>query len=99
MNMLYDKKDFDIARGLYKNQTEKCELFARSIHKLRESRKKYDDKREKSKIIFLDTVPDKHVVSRHKDLTCQAITMSGKKCSFKSTCGVYCKKHYNISKK
>ena len=52
MNTLYDKKDLDIARGLYKNQKDKCELFARSIHKLRESRKKYDDKREKSKIIF-----------------------------------------------
>ena len=51
------------------------------------------------KIIFLDTVPDKHVENRHKDNTCQAITISGKKCSFKSTCGIYCKKHYNIFKK
>jgi hypothetical protein len=97
--MLCEKNDLDIARGLYKNQPEKCEQFVRSIHKLRESHKKYNDKREKSKIVFLDIVPDKHIVNRHKNVTCQAITMSGKRCSFKSTCGIYCKKHNNSHKK
>ena len=93
MNMLYEQKDLDIARGLYKNQEEKCERFARSIHKLRESRKKYDDKREKSKIIFLENVPDKCLNTKKFSNICQAVTLKGKKCTFKASCGTFCKKH------
>ena len=93
MNTLYEQKDLDIAKGLYKNELEKCERFARSIHKLRESRKQYDDKREKSKIKFLDVVPEKQVQNRHVNKMCQAITTSGKKCNFRASCGVFCKKH------
>jgi hypothetical protein len=91
--MLYEPKDLEIAKGLYKTQNEMCERFARSIHKLRESRKEYDDKREKNKIKFLDVVPEKHIQNRHVNNICQAITMSGKKCSFRASCGVFCKKH------
>tara|TARA_X000000368_G_scaffold288538_1_gene229175 strand:+ start:167 stop:472 length:306 start_codon:yes stop_codon:yes gene_type:complete len=94
MNTLYEQKDLDIAKGLYKNQEEKCERFARSIHKLRESRKKYDDKREKSKIKFIEVVPEKiNHNNRTKTIICSAITMSGKRCTFKASCGKYCKKH------
>ncbi len=94
MNMLYEQKDLDIAKGLYKNQQEKCERFARSIHKLRESRKKYDDKREKSKIKFIEVVPENiNHDNRTKTIMCSAITMSGKRCTFKASCGKYCKKH------
>ena len=93
MNMLYEQKDLDIARGLYKNQEEKCERFARSIHKLRESRKKYDDKREKYKIKFIETVPERKIENRTKFNTCAASTLGGKKCNFRASCGKYCKKH------
>ena len=93
MNMSYEQKDLDIARGLYKNQSEKCERFARSIHKLRESRKQYDDKREKYKIKFIENVPEQKIENRTKTNICIAITMSGKRCNFKASCGNYCKKH------
>ena len=56
--MLFEQKDLDVAKSLYGDDIEKSERFARSIHKLRESRKKYDDKREKYKIKFIDTVPE-----------------------------------------
>ena len=93
MNMLYEQKDLDIALGLYKNQEEKCERFARSIHKLRDSRKKYDYKREKSKIKFLEIVPENIIHNRTKTVICCATTLSGKRCTFKASCGKYCKKH------
>ena len=93
MNTLYDQNDLNIARGLYKTQDEKCERFARSIHKLRQARKEYDDKRENRKIKFIDSVPEKNIQNRTKNNTCQAITINGKKCSFKASCGIYCKKH------
>ena len=50
--MEYSQKDLDIAKRLYNTKDEKCERFARSIHKLRESRKRYDDQRDKKRIIF-----------------------------------------------
>jgi hypothetical protein len=56
--MLYDQRDLAIAQGLYKNEQEKCERFARSIHKLRESRKEYDDRRENRKIRVLENTPE-----------------------------------------
>ena len=62
-------------------------------HKLRESRKKYDDKREKSKIIFLENVPDKCLNTKKFSNICQAVTLKGKKCTFKASCGTFCKKH------
>tara|TARA_B100000401_G_scaffold120642_1_gene78851 strand:+ start:6514 stop:6801 length:288 start_codon:yes stop_codon:yes gene_type:complete len=91
--MLYDQKDLEIAKGLYKNHDEKCERFARSIHKLRESRKQYDDKREKSKIIFLENAPEKSLNTKNFSNICQAVTLKGKKCTFKASCGNFCKKH------
>jgi len=91
--MQYSTKDFEIAKNFYKTHEEKCERFARSIHKLRESRKKYDDSRTKKSIVILQEVPDKVVENRHVSNICQATTMSGKKCSFKASCGRFCKKH------
>lgn len=93
MNTLYEKRDLAIAQGLYKNEQEKCERFARSIHKLRESRKQYDDKREKSKIIFLENTPEKCLNTKKFSNICQAVTLKGKKCTFKASCGNFCKKH------
>jgi hypothetical protein len=93
MNTLYEQKDLDIARGFFKDQSDKCERFARSIYKVRQSRKEYDDNRENRKIKFIDNVPEKNIHNRTKTNTCQAITMNGKKCSFRASCGIYCKKH------
>ena len=93
MNILYEQKDLDVAKSLYGNDIEKSERFARSIHKLRESRKKYDYKREKSKIKFIEVVPENIIHNRTKTVICCAKTMSGKRCTFKASCGKYCKKH------
>jgi hypothetical protein len=76
--MQYSTKDFEIAKNFYKTHEEKCERFARSIHKLRESRKKYDDLRTKKSIVILQEVPDKVIENRHVSNICQATTMSGK---------------------
>jgi len=93
MNMLYEQKDLDVAKSLYGDDIEKSERFARSIHKLRESRKKYDDKREKYKIKFIETAPERKIENRTKFNTCAASTLGGKKCNFRASCGKYCKKH------
>ena len=91
--MLYDQKDLEIAKGLYKTQEEKCERFARSIHKLRQSRKEYDDRRENRKIKIIENVPEKNHEKRYVTNMCQAITTSGKRCTFKASCGNFCRKH------
>ena len=91
--MLYEQRDLDIAKGLYKNQEEKCERFARSIHKLRQSRKEYDDRRENRKIRVLENVPEKTHEKRYVMNMCQAMTSNGKRCTFKASCGNFCRKH------
>jgi hypothetical protein len=96
--MEYSQKDLEIAKRLYSTKDEKCERFARSIHKLRESRKRYDDKRDKKRIIFLKEVPEQMIQNRHAFNVCQATTMSGKRCNFKASCGNFCKKHSHGTK-
>ena len=59
--------------------------FADSCVRFKKNTQKLEKKKHTT--IFLDKVPI------HETKQCAARLMSGKKCSFRATCGDYCRKH------
>jgi hypothetical protein len=59
--------------------------FADSVIRFKKHTLKLEKKRHTS--ILLDKMPT------HEVKKCSARLMSGKKCTFRATCGEYCKKH------
>lgn len=56
------------------------------------------DEKDKKAIQIINKPPPKIVETKYSTKICEAMTLSGKKCTFKATCGNYCKKH-DINKK
>mgnify|MGYP006878995851 FL=1 len=73
--------------------TEKCYRLADATWKCKMSYIKYNNTKKNNAIIVLDSVPAVVQEQRTQHKICGAITMSGKKCSFKAVCGEYCRKH------
>lgn len=70
-----------------------CEHLARSIIKMKQSYKKYENKKQSRTVIMLDEVPIQAREQKHVDRVCQALTLKGTRCSFKAVNDCYCKKH------
>ena len=69
------------------------EHLARSIWKMKQRYQQLEAKKNSRTMIVLDEVPASVREHKHTDRTCQALTLKGKKCAFKSVNGCYCKKH------
>ena len=79
---------------------EKCIHLANATWVLKKKYQEAAQKKEDRQIVFIDKLESTQLVSDIKNVSrsktthiCQAITMSGKRCSFKAVCGDYCKKH------
>ena len=88
------------AMRLHKLSTpdERCAHLARSMLKMKSKYKQYEENKQERSITVITEAP-KHLVE-HKHITniCQSMTLKGKKCTFKATCGSFCKKH-SVAKK
>jgi hypothetical protein len=75
------------------------EQMARAVWKMNESYRKIKEERESKRIKIIDfkDLPKKPAAGTRQStaqaVTCQAITLSGRPCKFKATCGKFCKKH------
>lgn len=76
------------------------EKMARAVWRVNESYRKIKDEKEAKciKVIDFKDIPKKSESggtrkSAGKVMNCQAITLSGRPCKFKATCGNLCKKH------
>lgn len=77
---------------------ERCAHLARSILKMKSKYTQHEEKKRARSISVITEAP-KHVVeNKHSTNICQSMTLKGKKCTFKATCGSFCKKH-SVSKK
>jgi len=83
----------DITNGL-------DEKTSNAFLKAYDCQKKINERREKKKIKLIDFIPiqetvlgTKTAVSRADKLKCKAMTITGKPCPFKASCGEFCKKH------
>lgn len=54
--------------------------------------------KDKKAIKVISKPPPQANETKYSTKICEAMTLSGKKCTFKATCGNYCKKH-DINKK
>lgn len=72
---------------------DKCRNLADATWKMKMMYKKFDEKKQSRKIVFLEKTPVAAKESRASANICQATTMAGKRCSFKAVCGDFCKKH------
>lgn len=88
------------AMRLHKVSTpdERCAHLARSMLKMKTKYKQHEEKKHARSVLVITEAP-KHVVEqKHVTNICQSTTLKGKRCTFKATCGCFCKKH-SISKK
>lgn len=69
------------------------EQLLRSVEKMRLAYKAHEDKKHSRTIVFLNDVPERLIEKRNAGGICQALTMKGKKCSFRAVNGCFCKKH------
>lgn len=69
------------------------EHLRRSVEKMRLAYKAHEDKKRSRTLIFIKDLPERVVEKRSVTGICQALTMKGKKCSFRAVNGCFCKKH------
>ncbi len=70
-----------------------CEHLGRSIMKMKQKYQQHADKKQSRTLIFLDEMPIQVRESKHVNKVCQALTLKGNMCTFKSVNGSFCKKH------
>lgn len=75
------------------NVDDACEHLGRSIMKMKQKYQQHAEKKQSRTIIILDEVPVQVRESKHVNKTCQALTLKGNRCTFKSVNGCFCKKH------
>jgi len=73
--------------------TEKCKHLAVSVYKMKQRYREHEEKKKNKSIVILTETPKEKPITKHSGDICQAITMKGKKCTFKAACGGFCKKH------
>ena len=88
------------AMRLHKVSTpdERCAHLARSMLKMKSKYRQHEERKQARSVMVITEAPKHFVENKHTTNICQSTTLKGKKCTFKATCGLYCKKH-NISKK
>ena len=75
------------------------EQKTKAVWRMKKSYSTIRAQRESKKIRFIrpEDIPARKDAgpraTRASMVTCQAVTLSGKKCKFKATCGNFCKKH------
>lgn len=72
---------------------EKCHALANATWVLKNKYKQAQHRKDTRRTIMIDKTPEVVNEQRTSKKICQAITMSGKPCSFKTMCGNFCKKH------
>jgi hypothetical protein len=70
-----------------------CEHLGRSIWKMKQRYQELEKRKQSRTIIVLDEIPVQVKESKHVNKTCQALTLKGNRCTFKSVNGCFCKKH------
>jgi len=96
--MSYDECLRDAMR-LHKVSTpdERCAHLARSMLRMKSGYRHHAEKKQARSIVVITEPPKLVVEQKHTSNICQSTTLKGKKCTFKATCGCYCKKH-SVSK-
>jgi hypothetical protein len=72
---------------------EKSAHLARSILKMKNKYLYHCEKKQNHSTMMITEAPPRVVEAKHKQNICQSITLRGKACQFKASCGDYCKKH------
>ena len=72
---------------------DKCYHLANATWVMKNKYKQAQNRKDNRKTIMIEKTPEVVNEQRTSKRICQAITMSGKSCSFKAVCGDFCKKH------
>lgn len=98
INMSYDECLRDAMR-LHKVSApdERCAHLARSILKMKRRYSQHEESKRMRAVMVITDTPVHLVEQKHATNICQSTTLKGKKCTFKATCGAYCRKH-SVSK-
>lgn len=72
---------------------EKCYHLANATWVMKNKYKQAQNRKDSRKTVMIEKSPEVVNEQRTSKKICQAITMSGKSCSFKAVCGNFCKKH------
>jgi len=70
--------------------TDKCKHLARAVHRMKNKYAQYENARSSRTSLVIEHIPEVRVEKKN---ICQAVTLTGKPCGFKSVCGNFCKKH------
>ena len=73
---------------------DKCHRLADATWNMKRRYQEHANKRQNRQVIMIDKNPE--IVSEQRALSkklCAAVTMKGKPCGFKASCGDFCKKH------
>lgn len=73
--------------------TDRCKKLAHATWKMKQKYAQIRKDKESKVIRFLDKAPEQVVEKRRTLQICQAVTLAGKSCGFRATCGGFCKKH------
>ena len=73
--------------------TDRCTKLANATWKMKQKYAQLRKDKQSRVIQVIDKAPERAVEKRHAVHTCQAVTLAGKPCGFKASCGGFCKKH------
>jgi hypothetical protein len=72
----------------------RCYKLADATWRTKMSYKKLKDKKESRRAVLIDQSPEPVINQRASGaVLCVATTISGKPCSFRAVCGMFCRKH------
>lgn len=74
---------------------ERTEHLARSVFRMKNKYKEYENQKNERALVVLREAPKKVIEQKYYTTNniCQSTTLKGKKCTFRATCGNFCKKH------
>lgn len=72
---------------------ERCEHLARSVLKMKNGYRRHEEKKKARSVAVITEAPKRIVEQKYVSNICQSTTLKGKKCTFRATCGNFCKKH------
>lgn len=72
---------------------ERCAHLARSVFKMKNRYKQHEAHKKERSMVVITEAPKRIVEQKYMGNICQSTTLKGKKCTFKATCGNFCKKH------
>jgi hypothetical protein len=72
---------------------ERCAHLARSVFKMKNRYRKHEEYKKSRSSVLITDAPKQVVEQKYTTNICQSTTLKGKRCTFKATCGNFCKKH------